>query len=167
MTIKRKVFYSFHYDQDNWRASQVRNMGVIEGNRPATDNDWEAVKRGGENAIKRWIKDQMSGRTCTVVLVGSHTAGRKWIGYEIVESWNKGMGVVGIHVHGLKDGNGHVSAKGSNPFALIKYGDNGQKLSSIVKCYDPSGSNSQGRYAWIEKHLANAVEEAITIRSKN
>ena len=26
-------------------AAQVRNMGVIEGNRPATDNGWEEVKR--------------------------------------------------------------------------------------------------------------------------
>jgi hypothetical protein len=27
----RKVFYSFHYMPDAWRASQVRNMGVVEG----------------------------------------------------------------------------------------------------------------------------------------
>ena len=35
---------------DNWRASQVRNMGVVEGSPAATDNDWEAVKRGGDAA---------------------------------------------------------------------------------------------------------------------
>ena len=31
----------------------VRNIGTIEGNRPATDNDWETVKNGGDAAIKR------------------------------------------------------------------------------------------------------------------
>ena len=59
MATKRQVFYSFHYEPDSWRASQVRNMGIVEGNKPASDNDWETIKRGGANAIKRWINDQM------------------------------------------------------------------------------------------------------------
>lgn len=32
--MARKVFFSFHYQPDNWRVSQVRNIGVIEGNQP-------------------------------------------------------------------------------------------------------------------------------------
>ena len=51
----RKVFYSFHYVPDAWRASQVRNMGVMEGNQPASDNDWESIKKKGDAAIKSWI----------------------------------------------------------------------------------------------------------------
>lgn len=43
--MTRKCFYSFHYEPDNWRASQVREMGALDGNRPATDNDWEEVKK--------------------------------------------------------------------------------------------------------------------------
>ncbi len=39
--MARRAFYSFHYKPDNWRAAQVRNMGVIEGNLVASDNDWE------------------------------------------------------------------------------------------------------------------------------
>ncbi len=66
----RKCFYSFHYVPDNWRASQVRNMGVIEGNQPVSDNDWEAVKKAGDDAIRKWISDQLHGRSCTVVLIG-------------------------------------------------------------------------------------------------
>jgi hypothetical protein len=59
--MPRPVFYSFHYDADNARASQVRNMGLVDGNRPATDNEWEQVKRGGDAAIERWIKSELSG----------------------------------------------------------------------------------------------------------
>ena len=99
----RRVFYSFHYELDNWRASIVRNIGSIEGNRPATDNDWETVKKGGDKAIENWIAGQMSARTCTIVLAGSNTANRKWINHEIVQSWNKGLGVLVIHIHNLKD----------------------------------------------------------------
>ena len=167
MVIKRQVFYSFHYNNDAWRASQVRNIGVVEGNKPASDNDWEQVKRGGDSAIRRWIAEQMHYRSCTVVLVGSDTANRKWINHEISKSWNDGMGVVGIYIHGLKNSESEVSTEGKNPFDFIDYGNAGEKLSSIVRCYDPAGSNSQARYDWINKYLASAVEAAIEIRKGN
>ena len=74
---KHRAFYSFHYVPDNWRAATVRNIGAIEGNKPAPDNDWETVKKGGDKAIKKWIADQMKGRSCTVVwaihLAPAHT----------------------------------------------------------------------------------------------
>jgi len=168
--MARNCFYSFHYKPDNWRAATVRSIGSIEGNEPASDNDWESITASGphkDQNIKNWIANQMSGKSCSVVLVGTNTAGRKWIDYEIVQSWNKGMGVVGICIHGLKNSEGYISTKGSNPFGSINYGNTGKKLSSIVNCYDPSGSNSKERYAWISKHLAKAVEEAIKIRAEN
>src|SRR5579862_8725184 len=74
--MARKAFYSFHYNPDNWRASQVRNMGAIEGNAAVSDNDWETVTKGGDAAIEKWIAGQLKGRSCTVVLVGKDTAGR-------------------------------------------------------------------------------------------
>ena len=165
--MARNVFFSFQYKPDNWRVATVRNIGAIEGNKPASDNDWESITQGGDSAIKKWIADQMHGRSCTVVLVGSNTANRKWINYEIIKSWDDGKGVVGINIHGLKNADGEVSTKGENPFAHIGYGDAGKKLSSIVKCYNPSGGNSQERYDWIKKHFASAVEEAINIRQAN
>lgn len=163
----RKVFYSFHYQPDCWRVSTVRNIGAIEDNKPARDNDWETVTKGGDAAIKKWIADQMAGRTCTVVLVGSNTANRKWINHEIVESWNRKIGVVGIRIHGLKNSVQQVSTIGANPFDHITHGPTKNKLSSIAKCYNPGGSTSQEKYDWIKTHLANAVEEAIKIRNSN
>ena len=164
---KRQVFYSFHYMPDCWRAAQVRNIGTIEGNKPAPDNEWEEITSAGNDAIKRWVNEQIKHRSCTVVLVGSKTANRKWINYEIVKSWNNGMGVVGIYIHGLKNSDGYISLKGNNPFDYIPYGDDGKKLSAIVKCYNPAGENSKEKYEWISKHLADAVEEAIKIRGNN
>lgn len=165
--MARRVFYSFHYKPDATRASQVRQIGALEGNRPATDNDWETITSGGDAAIKKWIAGQLYGKSCTVVLVGQNTANRKWINYEIIKSWDDGMGVVGIRIHGLKNTAGEVASMGSNPFDHIGYGNTGKKLSSIVKCYNPAGSTSKERYAWISKYLADAVEEAVSIRSAN
>jgi len=163
---KRQVFYSFHYKPDSWRASQVRNIGVIEGNSAVSDNEWETIKKGGDYAIARWINSQMKYRSCTVVLVGRNTANRRWINYEIIKSWNDGMGVVGIRIHGLKNSDGCISVLGENPFDYVEF-NNGKKLSSVVKCYNPHGRSSIERYIWIKKHLSNAVEEAIKIRRRN
>jgi hypothetical protein len=167
MITRRKCFYSFHYQPDCTRVAQIRNIGTIEGNRPASDNNWESIKSGGDAAIKRWIAEQMAGKSCTIVLVGANTAGRKWINYEIVQSWDARKGVVGIYIHGIKDISGNTTTMGNNPFDCIKLGYTGKKLSSVVKCYSPSGSTSKERYEWIANHLANAVEEAIRIRNEN
>lgn len=165
--MARRVFYSFHYKPDNWRASQVRNMGVIEGNRPCSDNDWEQITQGGDEKIKKWIAEQLDGKSCVVVLIGSNTAGRKWIDHEIVKGWNDGKGVVGVYVHNLQDSNQNQSTKGSNPFASVKYGDSGKMLSSIVKAYDPPYSTSKNVYDYVKTNLADWVEEAISIRSNS
>ncbi len=162
--VKRRTFFSFHYRPDNWRAGQVRNIGAIEGNEPVSDNDWEAVTRGGDAAIKRWIDDQMYGKSCVIVLIGSQTSGRKWIKYEIQKAWNDGKGLLGIHIHNIQDRNGNQSAKGANPFYSLSL--NGTRLSSIVKAYDPPYKRSTDVYAYIADNISDWVEEAIRIRGK-
>ena len=109
----------------------------------------------------------MEYKSCTVVLVGNQTANRKWINHEITKSWNEGKGVVGIYIHGLKNSTGYTAYQGENPFDYITHGPTGKKLSSIVMCYNPVGTNSKERYDWISKYLSDAVEEAITIRNNN
>ena len=150
--MTRRAFFSFHYKPDASRAGQVRNMGMVEGNTPVSDNDWEKVTKKGDAAIKKWIADQMHGRSCTVVLVGSYTAGRKWIKHEIVKSWDDRMGVVGIHVHGLKNLDGKTATKGSNPFAEITHDKSGIK-------------NSRPSWSAIPLKVATAKNDTLGLRS--
>ncbi|TFB13574.1 hypothetical protein E3U55_15755 [Filobacillus milosensis] len=164
--MARKAFYSFHYKADNNRASQIRNMGVIEGNRTVTDNNWEKIKRGGDKAIQNWIDSQLHGKSCTVVLIGSNTAGRKWINYEIEKSWNDGKGLLGIYVHNLKNLQGNKEEKGDNPFDNFTMKRNNAKLSSIVKAINPPSKDSKKVYAYIQDNLLDWIEEAIEIRKK-
>ena len=67
---KRQVFFSFHYNNDNWRAGQVRNMGKVDSSSTFSDNDWEEVKEKTESKIKEWIDEQLNKRSCLVVLIG-------------------------------------------------------------------------------------------------
>jgi hypothetical protein len=161
--MARKVFYSFHYKPDSWRTSQVRNIGAIEGNQSISDNDWEQVKKGGDKAIQNWIDGQLKGRSCTIVLIGENTAGRKWIKYEIKQSWESGKGVLGIYIHNLKDSSGNQAKKGRNPFDDVTVAE--KKLSSLVKAYDPPCSISTNVYDHIKNNIEDWVETAIKIRA--
>ncbi len=162
--MARKVFTSFHYAPDNWRANQIRNMGKIEGNGIVTSNKWEEVTNGGNKAIEEWIADNMHGKSCVVVFVGENTANRKWINHEIEKAWNDGRGLVGIYIHNLKDSSGNQSNKGNNPFDGFTM--DGKSLSSIVKCYNPPYSTSTYVYEHIESNIEDWIEEAIEIRNK-
>lgn len=162
MMAMRRVFYSFHYRSDNWRAAQVRNIGVVHNGQLAAGNDWERLRDPRDVSIRNWILSQMEERACTIVLVGRETANSKWIYYEIMQSWLRGMGVVGIRVHGLKDASGRISKRGRNPFDDLYI--EGQRLSTILKCYNPQGVNSRHRYSWIKANISDAIEEAIEIR---
>lgn len=160
--MARKVFTSFHYKPDNWRASQIRNMGKLEGNSIATTNKWEEVTKGGNAAIEKWINDNMNGKSCVVVFVGENTAGRKWIKYEIKKAWEDGRGIFGIYVHNLKDSVGNQSNKGANPFDAYDIGD--KSMSSIVKCYNPPYTTSANVYDYIKNNIEEWIEKAIEIR---
>lgn len=163
--MPRRLLYSFHYVPDCQRAAKVRNMGIIEGNRPATDNEWETITRGGAAAAQWSIDGQLNGKSCTVVLIGSNTAGRKWIKYEIEKSWNEGKGVMGIYIHGITNPAGYTSARGLNPFDdFAMHRDGRTRLSAIVPVYNPIRADSAQRYNYIRNNIANWVERAITIR---
>ena len=163
--MAERVFFSYHHQADDWRASQVRNAGAVEGNRPASDIEWETITRGGDAAIRHWIAEQLNNKSCVVVLIGSATAGRKWIAYEIEKAWNDGRGVVGIYIHRLKDESGNQASKGLNPLDFLTIRTDGTKLSSIVKTYDPPFTSSIHVYDYIKQNIEAWVEEAVSIRN--
>lgn len=162
-SLARKAFYSFHYQPDCHRASQVRNMGVVEKNQLVSDNTWEQIRQQGEAAVERWINNEMKGKSVVIVLIGAKTSQRKYVNYEIVKGWNDGKGVLGVHIHNLKNLSGQQSSKGSNPFSSLNV--NGTSMSSIVKAYDPPFSTSTYVYQHINENLSAWVEEAIKIRN--
>jgi hypothetical protein len=162
--MARNAFFSFQFDLDHWRASQVRNMGILEGNSELSDNDWEAVKRGGDASIQKWIDGQMAGRSCVVVLVGAQTATRKWVMYEIRKGWELGKGVVGIRIHGLLNRNAQTCSAGPDPFAYVTI-PGGRPMSSVVGLRNPTGGDSKAVYANIRDNIDRLVASAITTRA--
>ena len=159
--MKRKVFYSFHYDNEVFRVQQIRNMGILEGNAPTSPNAWEELKQKGDSAVEKWIDDNLKGTSCLIVLIGEKTAMSKWVNYEIRRAWEMGKGVLGIYVHNMKDPKTGLAKKGMNPFEQITFKKNGRSLSSVVTCYDPSPNDA---YKSIAYNIENWIEKAITSR---
>lgn len=157
---KRKIFYSFHFDNDVMRVQLIRNMGIVEGDTPVSPNEWEKLQKK-EGGVKAWINNNMYDKSCVIVLVGTDTYKRPWVKYEIEKAWNDGRGLFGIHIHNLTCPNNGTCTQGTNPFTqfTFKHGDN------IItpKCYNPKSSDA---YNDISANLDAWVEEAITSRSK-
>lgn len=155
--MARKTFFSFYYKKDVIRASRIRNSWVTKDDREAAGfidgAEFEKIEKGGDSAIKRWINEQLSGTSVTVVLIGSETSEREYVKYELKQSYEKGNGMLGIYIHQCKDFDGNADQKGSNKFGEIgKDGDGKPVYFSInYKCYDwvdDDGYNNMG--SWIE-----------------
>ncbi len=159
--MARKIFFSFHYERDAWRAGQVRNCNVVasEDQYGFIDAaDWESIKKKGDAAIKAWIDDQLKNTSITTVLIGAETATREWVQHEILKSWNRGNGIVGIRIHNIKDQDKNTDIAGRNPFEDFKVPD-GTLLSSICKTYDWVADDGR-------KNIGTWADEAANIRAK-
>ena len=157
--MARKTFFSFHYALDCWRASQIKNSWVTQEDRESAgffnSVEWEQVKKKQDSEIEKWIDGQLNGTSVTVVLIGSNTAGRKWINYEIVSSHKRGNGLLGIYVHNQKNSKGLTSTKGRNPFDDWQV--QGVSFSSMYPTYDwvvNNGYNNMGK--WIDEAAKKA-----------
>ena len=148
----RRVFFSFHYGNDVWRANQVRNAWVTKGNFTTAgyvdSADFEKVKRQGELAIHRWIDNQLTNTSVTVVLLGEETLKRPYVQYEIKKSIEKGNKIIGVKINGLKNQKGEIGSS-PNIYELV----NGKSFNNIAhKIYSYSiddGYSNLGK--WIEE----------------
>ena len=145
--MSRRAFFSFEYEHDVWRANVVRNSWVAQGKEAAgfTDAaDFEEVMKGGDAAIKKWIREQLNNTSVTVVLVGSHTCDSKYVAYEMEQSKIRGSGLLGIDISKIKDQDGNTSERcGKMPAAYPFY----------LWCKD-DGYNNLGD--WIEQAAKDA-----------
>lgn len=158
---KLKVFYSYDYNKDANRVNDIRSMGLVKDNKPASKEDWEEICRQGDSTIQKWIDDNMSDKDCVVVFIGEDTINRKWVRYEIEKAWNEGKGLLGVYVHNIDDPVTGKSKKGQDPFVKFKMNRDGKKLRSVIKCYDP---NPNDAYNCVIENLEIWIDDAMKIR---
>jgi hypothetical protein len=116
--MARTSFFSFSYeDVKNFRVNVVRNSWLLnKENIFKYGSIWEKEKNKSVSVIKPLIDNGLKGTSVTAVLIGSDTANRRWINYEIIKSFEKGNGILAIHINRIKDKTQKITSKGLNPF---------------------------------------------------
>ena len=158
--MAKQCFLSFHYKPDVWRVSQIKEIGSIDEQPILDANKWEEIKKNGDDAVKRWIADNMKSKECLIVLVSEKTSDRRWVKYEIKKAWQDGLGVLAIYIHNLKDSSGSQGKKGTNPFAGLSV--DGESITG--KVYDPPYTTSTNVYDHIKSNIEDWVSAAVKAR---
>ena len=156
--MARRVFFSFHYEEDISTSMVVRNSWVIKGKEAAGFVDkaeFEKVKKQGNSAVWNWIDKQLEGTSVTVVLIGKETLNRKFVQYEIIKSIERGNAIIGVYVHRLKGLKQNYSLDKCDKHTIIGKYSNGNPIYFDDICdgiYDyrlDDGYNNLGR--WINR----------------
>ncbi|ALO95111.1 hypothetical protein SHL15_4009 [Streptomyces hygroscopicus subsp. limoneus] len=161
--MAKTVFYSFHYEQDVHRVQLVRNINALEGQPLLNSQEWEQVRRRGDQAIKNWIHDQMAYKKAVIVLIGKYTASRPWVIYEIEKAWADKKPLLGIRIHGLSS-LGSIDTAGPDPFSKAE-------AVGSVPIFDPtirdwSGKiDSKATYNKLRNSLEIWSSQGVTRRS--
>ncbi len=148
MSTSKNVFISHHHKDDkavtdftNLLAGKdyiIRNSSIRTKPRNTERLDKKMVS---DETIKRLLRMKMAWAGTVVVLVGSQTASRDWVNWEIEEAERQGKRILGVYMQGAKDSD--------IPEALEKYGDglvgwNSEKIISGLEGEDLGWCNSAG-----------------------
>ena len=120
-TAKRRVFFSFHYQNDIWRVNQVRNSWRYNHEKTRVSEGffdgsiWESSRRTGPESLKSLIREGIKHTSVTCVLIGTETYKRRWVRYELARSVIKGNGLLAVKINLMGNQQGYVSKEGPNP----------------------------------------------------
>ena len=150
-----RVFFSFDYSEDRWRASVVRNSWITD---PAMANGafWEPEFSGPRpptgSALTRIVEQEVRGAEVVAVLIGERTARCEHVQYAIRRGAELGRGLLGIYIDQIPDRYGSPGRRGLNPFERMSLLDGeGEALSNYVKTYDwVADDGFDNLAAWIE-----------------
>lgn len=146
--MARRVFFSFHYeDVATFRANVVRQHWRLKPEKAEAGffdaSMWEKVKKEGDLALKRLINSGLENTSVTSVLIGTETYKRRWVRYEIIKSYDRGNGLVGVHINSVRDKNQKTFLKGNNPFDYLGLvvSNDGKKSPTLKKTKKGLGLN--------------------------
>jgi hypothetical protein len=92
-------------------------------------------------------------------MIGFETHGNDYVNYEILQSQERNIGLLGVYIHNLEDSYDKKDFKGKNPFDNFRDKDSGLLFSQIYPTYD-----------WVEDegydNFGNWVETAATLAGK-
>ena len=119
--MTRRIFFSFAYeDVANFKVNVVRNNWLLKHKSESfvDGSIWENEKTKKDDHIKELINYGLAGTSVTCVLIGSSTANRRWVKYEIVKSFDKGNGILAVQINRIRGLVGRT-CRGINPLERL------------------------------------------------
>jgi hypothetical protein len=145
-----RTFFSFHYKPDITRAMTVRNSWVTKEDRDKAgffdSSVFESKQRDSDDALRRFLREGLSNTSVTCVLVGTETARRKWVRYEILQSFVRGNGIFAARIHGIRNFQKQTAISGNNPLDSLAFAVRGDRVH-------------------LRKYMANGWEDAPDVPS--
>jgi hypothetical protein len=91
---------------------------------------WETAKGKGDTYLKKLIDEGLNRTSVTALLIGQGTANRRWVNYEIVKSFERGNGILGVYINRIKGKDGYIVSRGANPLDRLgfKVSEEGRKV---------------------------------------
>jgi hypothetical protein len=127
--IKRRAFFSFYFG-DIMRVNVVRNAwkvvrpdGALGGRTFYDSSLWESRQFEDPETLKRLIREGVGYTSVVCVLVGTQTAIRRWVRYEIARAIIARRGLLAVHLNGIRHHQPLVPhVRGPNPLASMAVG---------------------------------------------
>ena len=160
LQVKRKVFVSYHHggDQGHYNAFSEAfhdTYDIISDNSLEREIDSEDVAY----VDRRIREDYVTGTSCTIVLVGTNTWGRKYVDWEIKATLDKGHGLIGVQLPTLGAGpDGTVAVPG-------RLYDNIQSGYAVWIKWAAITANAQACANYIEQ--ANARDKRLIVNTRD
>ena len=157
--VKRKIFVSYHHggDQsyyDTFSRAFHDTYDVITDNSLERQIDSDDV----DYVVRRIRENYITGSSCTIILVGASTWGRRYIDWEIRATLEKQHGLIGVHLPTLVAGpNGKVTVPG-------RLHDNIQSGYALWVTWTAIVSSSQACTGYIEQ--ANQRDKRLIVNTR-
>lgn len=153
--MARKVFFSFHYERDSQRVSQIRECNCISQHFTKSPflpkSEWEAIQRTDETAVRNWIDKNMNGTSVPILCFWLETHTRPWVKYELEKAHREKGGIVAIDLSSMSTMQNQIDPIGINP---------------LKKAYDSSRTelfnySNYKTYHWINNEGRNNINKWV------
>lgn len=143
-------FFSFHFSHDFDRINKVLDIWSGYENMSATPfistPQLMEMMEKGLAGIFDWVNEELAKADVVIVLIGSQTAKRYFIQYEIQQAILQKKPIYGINIHQIPNKLGEVEQEGNCP------------LPPLCACYDWVADNgAQNILDWTKTAIQNPI----------
>lgn len=97
--VRRRVFLSYHHGGDQWYYDAFSRTFHNEYELISDTSLERRIDSDNVDYVLRRIRENyITGSSCTIVLVGAATWGRKYVDWEIEATLEKGHGLIGVRL---------------------------------------------------------------------